>query len=225
MEEKARLIVFAIQGWTEAGSWKNSLLAGLFEKIPRVKVVVPDYMDGTGKFAKFKSHLRIEQYAARVRAVYEQTEKTYPNVPILVVGHSLGGLIARYLCNEGLFLSKDMVLAGTPNKGIGGGAGKIVLSIVKILARHVFNVPVLSELLEGSKFLQVLNRRGIPRDAIYIRGLLDTTVLAGSSDPLHIGTVIECDHHMFPRKNEDMDKVKKSAIPVIMRIVEERLKE
>jgi pimeloyl-ACP methyl ester carboxylesterase len=225
VKEDVRLVIFAIQGWTEAGAWKNSLLGRLFETISGVRVVIPDYMDGTGKFAKFKSHLRIEQYAARVRAVYEQTEKTYPDVPILVVGHSLGGLIARYLCNEGSFLSKDMVLAGTPNKGIGGELGRF-LPIVKILAsRHVCNVPVLYQLLAGSKFLQVLNRKGIPRDAHYIRGLLDITVSAGSADPLNIGTVIECNHHMFPRREEEMDKVKKSAIPVIMGIVEERLKE
>jgi len=225
------LIVFAIQGWSEAGSWKNSLLAGLFERIPGVKVVVPDYMNGTGKFAKFKSHLRIEQYAARVRSVYKQTEKAYPSVPILVVGHSLGGLVARYLYNEGLFYSKNMILAGTPNKGVsykmfGGEFGRIVLPILKVLARKsICNVPVFYQLLEGSDFLKELNEGGIPRNAHYIRGCFDTVVEAESSDPYGIGTVINCDHHMFPRKKEEMDSVKNSAIPVIMRIVGERLRE
>jgi len=42
------MVVFALQGWTESGVWKDSLLKNVLENIPGVKVVVVDYLDGKG---------------------------------------------------------------------------------------------------------------------------------------------------------------------------------
>jgi predicted alpha/beta-fold hydrolase len=108
------LVIILIQGWSESGAWKNSLLKKLLENIPGVAVVVPDYLDGKGRFAQFKSHLIVEEYSFSVRFAIIEAKRNYPNATIMVVGHSLGGVIARYLCAEGIFQAKNMILVGTP---------------------------------------------------------------------------------------------------------------
>jgi len=224
------LIVILIQGWTESGVLKESLLKKVLESIPGVMVIVPDYLEPTarGKFAKFRTHKSVQDYAGYVWAYYRQTKADFPRVPVLVVGHSLGGIIARYLHEEGFFPAKDMILVGTPNKGItyrtlGGSFGVVVLPILKVVASKRFcNVPVFYELLEGSIFLKELNAYGIPEDAYYISGSQDNIVPLWSSDPHNIGEFAECGHHLFP--NEGV-LAEKSAIPLVERIVKERLAE
>jgi pimeloyl-ACP methyl ester carboxylesterase len=223
------LIVILIQGWTESGVLKESLLRKVLENIPGVKVIVPDYLEKTarGKFAKFRTHLRIEQYAAIVAEDYLQVEVAYPGVPIMVVGHSLGGVIARFLHAKDYVPAKNLVLVGTPNKGItyrtvGGEFGKVVLPLLKFLARkELCDVPVLYQLLEGSDFLNELNKRGIPEEAQYISGEYDNVVPLWSSDPLDIGISIKCGHHLFPSEEE---LVGNSAIPIVELIVRSALK-
>jgi len=221
------LIVFAIQGWSEAGAWKDTLFVRILEKISGVKVVVPDYLDGKGRFAKFKSHLTVEQYASIVRVAYERMKEEYPDVPVLIMGHSLGGLIARYLCNQGLFPPENMILVGTPNRGFsramfGKRANIIVLPILKFLAKYICNVPLLFQLLPGSEFLERLRKAdGYPFSAYYIYGKRDKVVPRKSADPYGKGTEVDCGHHLIPQK--EGDNINNSALPVIIGIIEQRL--
>ncbi|MDD4531283.1 MAG: alpha/beta hydrolase [Candidatus Pacebacteria bacterium] len=232
------LVVFALQGWSESGHWKNSLLVEVLENIPGVKVVVVDYLDGKGKLAQFHSHLKAEEYALIAEKFYQQARDDYPNAQILVVGHSLGGIIARILCRKGLFPSKDMVLVGTPNNGItykmfgGKIIGLVVFPLLWILsAKRACNVPVFRDLLRGSDFLLLLNRAGIPQDAHYIIGLKDKYVEPWSSDPWGVGQSVNGDHHLFPLNGKSLNDLstkecalfENSAIPAVMDIVSERL--
>lgn len=220
------LVIILIQGWSESGAWKNSLLKKVLESIPNVAVVVPDYLDGKGRFAQFKTHRPVEAYAYAVDRVMEEAKHKYPGVQIMIVGHSLGGVIARWLERYMGFPSRNMVLVGTPNKGItyktfGGNAGIVVLPLLKILAsKHLCNVPVFYQLLEGSKFFEDLNKKGIPKDAFYISGGQDEVVPLWSSDPHGIGEIIPCGHHLFPNEEELAES---SAIPVVERIVREKI--
>jgi hypothetical protein len=224
------LVIILVQGWTESGELKDSLLRKILESIPGVVVIVPEYLEGNakGKFAKFKTHRQIEGYAFEVELLIGEAKNKYPNAQFLYVGHSLGGEILRYLQAEGRFPSKDMILVGTPNKGItyrtvGGSFGVIVLPILKVLAsKPLCNVPVLYQLLEGSEFLEELNRYGIPKDATYISGTQDKTVPLWSSDPHNIGVLVECGHHLLPNEGKLVDS---SAIPIIEEIVKTRLEE
>ena len=212
-------MVVLIQGWSESGAWKNSLLKKVLESIPGVVVVVPDYLDGTGLFAKFKSHLTVEQYSITAKYAIWGAKSNYPDAAIMVVGHSLGGVIARYLCAQGLFPAKNMILAGTPNWGI--NFGWFVNGIMKVLAR-IFKVPVVNQLLEGSSFIEDLNKGGIPPEAHYIRGKVDPVVCRWSSDPISKAELANCGHHLFPSEGRLMES---SAIPIVARIVKERLDE
>ena len=223
------LLIVLIQGWSESGAWKNSLLKKVLESIPGVVVVVPDYLEGKGRFAQFKTHRSVEAYAYAVDRVMEEAKRMYPGVQIMVVGHSLGGVIARWLERYmRTFPSRNMILVGTPNKGItrktfGGKAGIVVLPLLKVLAsKHLCNVPVFYQLLEGSKFLEELNKKGIPKDAYYISGEQDEVVPLWSSDPHNIGEFVPCGHHLVPNEGS---LVETSAIPIIERIAKERLAE
>lgn len=214
------LVLVAIEGWSENGAeWNYALLRKVLENIPGVVLVVPSYLDAKGKLAKFKSHLTIEQYAAVVDRAIADAKKQYPEAVIMVMGHSLGGVIARFLCAKGVFPPRNMILVGTPNLGI--DFGWFITGILKILAtKKLCNVPTFYQLLKGSNFLSELNKNGVPDDAYYISGTKDNVVPLWSSDPSNIGFYAECDHKLFPREEE---KLKHSAIPIVEMIVRERL--
>jgi len=216
------LVLIAIEGWSENGAeWNYTMLKKVLESIPGVVVVVPSYLDAKGKLTKFRSHLTLEEYACVVEKAITEAKNEYPDATIMVLGHSLGGLIARFLCHTGLFPSRNMILAGTPNLGIDFGWFKN--GTLKVLAsKHACNVPVFYQLLKGSKFLNELNRYGVPEDAYYIRGLRDNVVAPWSSDPRGTAIGVSCDHKLFPREGK---LVESSAIPIVEKIVEKRLAE
>ena len=236
-EEKVLLVILLIQGWSESGAWKNALIRTVLEKIPGVRVVVAEYLDGKGRLAQFKSHKTVEQYADQVLQCYLQTMAQYPKVPIMVVGHSLGGIIARLLCKLGYFPSRDLVLVGTPNGGISykflGGPiiGLFTFPLCWVLS-FILKVPVFRQLLEGSRFIWNLNLKGIPEDAHYIYGIKDR-LPRWSSDPHSIGIAVYCNHHLFPFNGKTMEELdcgeteelKNSAIPEVVRFVYKRLAE
>jgi len=216
------LVLVAIEGWSENGAeWNYALLRKVLESIPGVVVVVPSYLDAKGILSQFRSHLTVEQYAVSVEAAYRKAQKDYPNALILVMGHSLGGIIARYLCKTRLFQAKNMILVGTPNHGI--DFGLVLNGFLKFLAnKRLCNVPVFNQLLMGSEFLRKLNKCGVPPAACYIRGAKDNIVAPWSSDPLSQAIVVDCDHKLFPRERKMMES---SAIPVVEKIVKKRLAE
>lgn len=217
------LVLVAIEGWSENGAeWNYTLLRKVLENIPGVVLIVPSYLDAKGRLAKFKSHLTIEQYAAIVEggAILEARIK-YPGAHVMVMGHSLGGVIARHLCFRGVISPENMILVGTPNLGI--SFGWFADGILKILAsKHLCNVPVFYQMLKGSDFLNKLNAAGIPEEAYYISGTKDKVVPLWSSDPLNIGMYADCGHKLFPREEKLLEA---SAIPIVKDIVMQKLED
>lgn len=209
-----KIILIAIEGFSEkAANWNYSLLRKDLENMP-IKVVVPQYLDAKGRFARFRAHKTIEEYAAIVEKTIIVQRQEHPEAKIYVLGHSLGGLIARYLQKRNLFPENQMILVGTPNRGI-----KLSL-VLKILAK-ICNVPLAFQIDKKSNFLYILNMRGIPSEAHYIYGELDDVVTRESSDPLNCGTMIaNCGHKLFPR---EIEKLENSAIPVVKKILEKDL--
>lgn len=216
------LVLVAIEGWSENGAeWNYSLLRRVLEKIPGVVVVAPSYLDAKGVLAKFRSHLPLSMYAISVNTEIVKAKEMYPDATVMVLGHSLGGVIARFLCANNCFPSRNMILAGTPNQGI--DFGWFANNFLKVLAsKYLCNVPVFYQLLKESEFLEQLNENGFPKDAYYIRGARDKVVPPWSSDPLGIAEVVDCGHKLFPREE---DALNSSAIPVVELIVRARLEE
>lgn len=213
-------ILFAIYGWSgNEEAWDFPSLKYGLEGLP-IEIVTPHYLDATGIFARFKSHRTAEEYALSVEEAFLKMKQENPDAKIYVLGYSLGGIIVRLLYNKGLFSEKNMILVGTPNRGIYFGFFKT--SILKVLAR-LCKVPILFQLLEGSEFIRHLNGyyNGIPQKAHYISGEIDNWVPRDSSDPLGIGIIVpQCGHKLFPLERE---KVEFSAIPYVRRILEKDL--
>jgi len=225
--------VIFLQGWRESGARKKALLKEVLENISGVRVTVVDYLDAPAEWTYFRSHLTVEEYAVRAEKVIKQIKEENPKAMIVVIGHSLGGIIARYLCQKGLFPSSNMILVGTPNKGIsyksfGGSLGIIITPIYWVLAsKYICNVPVFYQLLKGSSFLEKLNKDRIPGDCSYVSGSKDTRVESSSSNPHGIGYIVQCNHHLFKFDGEsvqclskkDLDELNKTAVPVIVLII------
>ena len=226
--------VIFLQGWRESGARKKALLKEVLENISGVRVTVVDYLDAPAEWTYFRSHLTVEEYAARAEKVLQEIKKENPKAIIVVIGHSLGGIIARYLCQKWIFPPQNMILVGTPNKGIsyksfGGHLGIIITPIYWVLAsRYVCNVPVFYQLLKGSSFLEELNEL-IPRSCHYISGSKDTRVDKSSSDPHRIGQTVQCDHHLFKfdgksiasLSKHELSELYETAVPVVVSIVKQ----
>ncbi len=184
----------------------------------------PEYLDAKGFASKFRSHLTVEQYAEIVEQFLLWIEKHYPSVPIVAIGHSMGGLILKILYRKKHRFER-IVFAATPHRGF------ILLPfdekgrIFKVLGK-IFHVPCVIQMLPGSKFLEDLDKDGLP-PGDYISGLTDNIVPAWSSIPTAgLGGAditchsVRCGHRMFPHNPEEAES---SAIPVVVKIVKERL--
>ena len=162
-------------------------------------------MEATGLLAKLKTKKSIELYAAIVERELEKTKELYPNVPILSLGHSLGGLILCLLCERHDF--EKVIFAGAPFRGF----SKVFLKF-EILAK-LFNVKIFFQMKPGSKFLKSLK---LPSDSIVILGERDKVINSYPTEGTRISGL--WGHHMFPYEEKDEAS---SAIPEVMKIIEE----
>lgn len=104
-------ILYAQHGWADI----NRGIGLLAQQIasPQALVVVPN-------LGFVNTWIRIEPLIQRVGAIAQQTQATYPQTPIRIVGHSMGGLIwlevlARH--PEWWPLVESLVLVGSPVGG------------------------------------------------------------------------------------------------------------
>jgi pimeloyl-ACP methyl ester carboxylesterase len=104
-------ILFAQHGWADT----NHAIAQLANQLatPNTLVISPD-------LGYFQTWLRIEPLVQQVERMAIETVKRYPNAPIRIIGHSMGGLIwLEVLDRQPQLRSKieSFVLVGSP---IGG---------------------------------------------------------------------------------------------------------
>ncbi|MBD2579956.1 alpha/beta hydrolase [Oscillatoria sp. FACHB-1406] len=77
-------ILYAQHGWADTGSAIASLAQSVAP--PNSKIIVPD-------LGWFNTWLRIEPLIQRVEAIADRNMKRYPDTPVRIIGHSMGGLI------------------------------------------------------------------------------------------------------------------------------------
>ena len=77
-------ILYAQHGWADV----NRGISDLAQQIasPQAEIVVPN-------LGFINTWIRIEPLVNRVEAIALETQRTHPNTPIRIVGHSMGGLI------------------------------------------------------------------------------------------------------------------------------------
>jgi len=101
-----------------------------------------------------------EKVEVRVQEMYDELEEEYEGAEIVVVGHSMGGMVARYFVEKlGYTDEVDKILTfGSPHQGT--------------LVAVPFAAPVLGskgarDLSPGSQFLKTLNEPGLADDVDY----------------------------------------------------------
>jgi len=84
--------VVGIAGWAGNSPQQNfSIIKEEIEReVPGAKFFSPDYLDAKGFAVRFRSYLTIEEYARRVEQFIEELKEKYPDVPIIIFGHSMG---------------------------------------------------------------------------------------------------------------------------------------
>ena len=104
-------ILYAQHGWADVDRAIGVLARQVAS--PQARVVVPN-------LGFVNTWIRIAPLIDRVEAIAQQTQRDYPNTPIRIVGHSMGGLIwlevlARH--PEWWPLVESLVLVGSPVGG------------------------------------------------------------------------------------------------------------
>ena len=117
--------------------------------------------------------LGIEEYAkATIRKLPNNSNK-YP----ILIGCSMGGLIARYLIEKMDLKVKGLILLATPNKGIN-------LSIIeKVFLKIIGPIPCVEDMRPESDFLKSLGRSSLEKYYYFFGGTKDFRVDVNSSVP------------------------------------------
>ena len=65
-------------------------------------------------------------------AVTDYIQKTYPDLPLLMFGHSMGSFAVRTYIKEHDDLIKGLIVCGSPSDTPARGMGKVILNILKV---------------------------------------------------------------------------------------------
>ncbi len=141
-EEPSRL-VFIAHGYGEhAGRY-----AHLAERLVDAgcAVVAPDHR-GHGKSEGERAHFgTFDEPVEDLRLLYNIAQKTFPNIPVYVFGHSMGSLIALLFTLRYQADVKALVLSGTATNAEDGST-PLMVNVGKLLAGFIPKIRALSSL-------------------------------------------------------------------------------
>ncbi len=168
--------IFWIDGLTSPSARRIS--NNVIEKIEmeiEVKILKIEYAKFPDKNVKrLKETLRIEEYAKEAIQRFPNNSNEYP----ILIGCSMGGLIAKYLVQKMNLRVKGLILLATPNKGIN-------LSLVeKIFLKIIGPVPCVEDMRPKSDFLKSLGKSPLEEYYYFFGGINDSRVDIGSNLPL-----------------------------------------
>jgi pimeloyl-ACP methyl ester carboxylesterase len=180
---------------------------------PEERIIIPDYFEKNsyGVIRQFLNRKRkISEYAAKVASESEIPKDEKP----ILIGYSMGGIIARYLVEKLKIQTKAVILVGTPNRGI-------KFKLWEKLLLKLLKVPCLEELMRIEKVLADVKKVPIQK-YYFIGGKKDKRVPTWSSVPLGEDKkwfVVDCGHSaLIPKSRKD---IKNSAIPIVLKILRE----
>jgi hypothetical protein len=167
IDKSPDFILFAQHGWADTNIGIEKLAQAV--ATPKTLIVAPD-------LGYLKTWLRIEPLIARVEEIAIATVNRYPNTPIRIIGHSMGGLIWLEVLDRNPKLRsrvESLVLVASP---IGGA------HLARLIDPLSIGIGIARDL--------GINRRAI---AQRIAKEIPTLVIAGDIDNGSDGTVtIEC---------------------------------
>ncbi|MFW9943235.1 MAG: alpha/beta hydrolase [Candidatus Thorarchaeota archaeon] len=90
---------------------------------------------GHGKSEGKRNYVdNFEQYVEDEKKIYDLIKNLHPNLPIFMLGHSMGSMIALIFTSKYEFLLRGLILSGT-GTGAGESISKLLKFIVKLLAK------------------------------------------------------------------------------------------
>jgi len=145
---------------------KDEIEKGLWGKLPRPVVIRTTYYSGV--YDKFGSRigsedeLPIQTYADRLQKVVETVQHYTGKRKVIIVAHSMGGLVSRYYVKYkgGSSNVHKLVMIGTPNHGIYGTEGLNSLCQLGKYLNFDFRIkksPTCDQMKSSSSFISNLN--------------------------------------------------------------------
>ena len=211
------------------------LVEEIKKEFPGIEIVIPKYFERYGKIKQYFRKKTIPEYANIVRQYIIET--TNSNEPIILIGYSMGAVIAIYLVERMDIPAKAVILVGCPLDGI-------KLSWWKRLLLKIVKIPSVENIRENSDFLELLNKNPsvfgwFRRDYYWLAGKYDKLVPLKSSISWNImeypmrdagaenigAEVFPVDHYaLIPMTNNSID-INISAVPTIIRILRREIEE
>jgi hypothetical protein len=192
------------------------LIEKIKEELPQTKLIVPNYLESYGMFAKiFAGRKRIFQHSL---SCWRKIKDQIGSGPRIFIGYSLGGLIVRMLIEKFSVEAKAAILVGCPNRGI-------KFSFWEEMFVNLLNLRCAKEMKEGSAFLESLGYK-VEKRYYLIAGENDAIVPVNSALGLE-GELIKkisipgCSHsELIPEKIT----FRPCAIETIINILKEEVK-
>ena len=123
---------------------------------------------------RLKEAVGIEDYARYAIQKFPINTNKYP----ILIGCSMGGLIARHLVEKMNLRVKGLILLATPNKGIN-------LSLVeKVFLKIIGPIPCVEDMRPESSFLKSLGKSPFEESYYFFGGTNDSRVNVNSSLPI-----------------------------------------
>ena len=167
--------IFWIEGFSSPPTKK--ITDEVIEKIEQVierKIEKIEYIKFPKKnMKKLKKAIGIKEYAKEIIRVFPNNPNEYP----IIIGCSMGGLVARFLIEKMNLKVKGLILLATPNKGIN-------LSLTeKVFLKIIGPVPCIEDMRPESDFLKSLGKSPLEEDYYFFGGINDARVSVDSSLP------------------------------------------
>ena len=130
--EKSKAVIQIVHGFAEhSGRYLNVVN----QLTPLGYVIYANDHRGHGKSDGKRNHVdNFDQYIEDEKILYDFIKNKHPNLPIFMLGHSMGSMIALLFTKKYEPLLKGLILSGT-GTGAGEGTSKTLKLIVKALAK------------------------------------------------------------------------------------------
>lgn len=191
-----RATVVLVHGLGEHSGRYEALATHFAER--GIAVVAPDHIGhgespGTRVFVQ-----RFDDYLQGVRQCRDWIDKTYPQVPCFILGHSMGGLITGLLLLEDQALYRGALFSG-PAFAAGDPPGVLLMLIARLVAR-----------LAPRTGLMALDATGVSRDP--------AVVAAYQADPLvnHGKVTAGLAVAIFAAMDTVLDRAGEISLPVLI---------
>ncbi|MFX0073799.1 MAG: alpha/beta hydrolase [Candidatus Hermodarchaeota archaeon] len=132
--DNPKAIIQVVHGFAEHSGRYLNVVNHL---IPLGYAVYADDHRGHGKSDGKRNYVdSFNQYIEDEKSFYDLIKNAYQNLPIFMLGHSMGSMIALFFANKYEPLLKGLILSGT-GTGAGEGTSKALKVIVKLLAKII----------------------------------------------------------------------------------------